>query len=96
MGKVTEADVEKIARLSQLLITDEERKKFARQLDQILAYAEGIQALDTEGVEPTSHALLRADAFREDEERESLPPEEALNLAPEEGEGLFKVPKVIP
>lgn len=96
MAKVTEADVDKIARLAHLLLTDAERSLFTRQLDEILGYAERIQALDTTGVEPTSHALLRADAFREDREASCLPSEEALQLAPEESGGLFKVPRVIP
>lgn len=99
MPKVTQKDVEKIAELAHLELSDEEKKTFASQLDEILGYAERIDALDTEGVEPTSHALLRDDAFREDEEKPSLPSDEVLDTSPgknDKRDGLIRVPKVIP
>jgi aspartyl-tRNA(Asn)/glutamyl-tRNA(Gln) amidotransferase subunit C len=99
MARVTQEDVEKIGKLAQLELSPEEKEKFTPQLDAFLAYAERIDSLDTEGVEPTSHALLRADAFRADEQTPCLPPDEVLRLAPGESakdDGLIKVPKVIP
>ena len=99
MSKVTQKEVERIAKLAHLDLADEEKKKFAAQLDEILEYAERIESLDTEGVEPTSHALLRGDAFREDEERSSLSRADVLELSPgekNESDGLIRVPKVIP
>ena len=99
MPKVTQKDVEKIANLVHLELSDEEKKTFAAQLDEILAYAERIDSLDTEGVEPTSHVLLRDDAFRADEEKPCLTSDEVLDLSPGEtkkGDGLIRVPKVIP
>ncbi|HEX9724841.1 MAG TPA: Asp-tRNA(Asn)/Glu-tRNA(Gln) amidotransferase subunit GatC [Vicinamibacteria bacterium] len=99
MPKVTKRDVEKIADLAHLELSEEEKEKFAAQLDEILAYAKRIDSLGTEGVEPTSHALLRDDAFREDEERPSLTRDEVLDLSPgktNKGDGLIRVPKVIP
>jgi aspartyl-tRNA(Asn)/glutamyl-tRNA(Gln) amidotransferase subunit C len=54
--RVTVATVEHVARLARLSLTDDEKETFARQLDEILSYAESIQALDTGGVPPMSHA----------------------------------------
>jgi aspartyl-tRNA(Asn)/glutamyl-tRNA(Gln) amidotransferase subunit C len=91
------ADVERVAALAHLALTDEERERFTPQLAQILAYAEQIREVDTSGVPPTSHVLTRHPAFRADEVRPSLPREEALANAPEAdpAAGLFKVPRVL-
>jgi aspartyl-tRNA(Asn)/glutamyl-tRNA(Gln) amidotransferase subunit C len=91
------ADVERVAALAHLALTDEERERFTQQLAQILAYAEQIREVDTSGVPPTSHVLTRHPAFRADEVRPSLPREEALANAPEAdpAAGLFKVPRVL-
>jgi aspartyl-tRNA(Asn)/glutamyl-tRNA(Gln) amidotransferase subunit C len=94
--KVSEAEVEGIARLASLILTAEERRRFASQLDAILAYAERIQTLSTEGVEPTAYTQTTALPLREDQSRPGLDPKEALELAPDDGDGLFKVPRVIP
>ena len=73
--KFDEDQVRKLAQLAHLTLSDEERASFTGQLDEILGYAERIQALDTEGVSPTSHALLLAGlegagALRDDEPKE--------------------------
>lgn len=101
MAKFDEAQVQKLAQLARLTLTDDECASFTGQLDEVLGYAERIQALDTEGVAPTSHALLAAgleglDAFREDEPKQSLDREQVQAGAPDAGSGLFKVPKVLP
>jgi aspartyl-tRNA(Asn)/glutamyl-tRNA(Gln) amidotransferase subunit C len=99
MPKVTQKDVERVAKLAHLELSAEEKQAFADQLDEILTYADRIDSLDTEGVEATSHALLRDDAFREDEERPGLAREQVLRLSPSEsnkGNGLIRVPKVLP
>ncbi|HEX9189458.1 MAG TPA: Asp-tRNA(Asn)/Glu-tRNA(Gln) amidotransferase subunit GatC [Vicinamibacteria bacterium] len=94
MPRVTAATVEHVARLARLSLTEEERETFARQLDEILAWAESLQALDVEDVPPMSHP--RDDrALRDDEARESLPREQALDGAPDTAGGLFRVPRVI-
>jgi aspartyl-tRNA(Asn)/glutamyl-tRNA(Gln) amidotransferase subunit C len=90
------ADVERVARLARLELTAEEKDLFARQLAGILAYAEQIQRVATDDVEPTSHAGDAA-ALRDDIVRPSLPREESLAAAPEAdaSAGLFKVPRVL-
>jgi aspartyl-tRNA(Asn)/glutamyl-tRNA(Gln) amidotransferase subunit C len=89
-------DVERVARLARLELSADEKDLFARQLAGILAYAEQIQRVPTEGIEPTSHAGDAA-MLRDDEVRPSLPREASLAAAPDAdaAAGLFKVPRVI-
>jgi aspartyl-tRNA(Asn)/glutamyl-tRNA(Gln) amidotransferase subunit C len=94
MPRVTVDTVEHVARLAHLSLTDEERNLFARQLDQILAYAESIQALDTVDVPPMTHALATG-TLREDIPRPGLDRDRVLTAAPDAAEGLFRVPRVI-
>jgi aspartyl-tRNA(Asn)/glutamyl-tRNA(Gln) amidotransferase subunit C len=94
MARVTLETVAHVARLARLSLTEEERLTFARQLDQVLTYAEGLQALDTSGVEPMSHAQT-AEIFREDEPAPGLERERVLAAAPDPSDGLFRVPRVI-
>lgn len=94
MPRVTTETVEHVAALANLSLTAEEKESFARQLDQVLAYAESIQSLDLSGVEPMSHAIATG-AFREDEPRPSLDRQRVLADAPDSGDGLFRVPRVI-
>ena len=90
-------DVERVAQLARLALSADEKDLFARQLADILAYAEQIVAIDTAGIPPTSHALPSAASMREDETVGSPPREEALSAAPDaDGDrGLFKVPRVL-
>jgi aspartyl-tRNA(Asn)/glutamyl-tRNA(Gln) amidotransferase subunit C len=94
MPKATVETVDHVARLARLSLSPAERALFARQLDQILEYAESIQALDLQDVEPMSHALT-ADSFREDEPQAGLVRERVLESAPDPADGLFRVPRVI-
>lgn len=89
-------DVERVARLARLELTAEEKDLFARQLTGILSYAEQIQGVPTEGIEPTSHAGDAA-LLRDDTLRPCLPREESLASAPDadRSAGLFKVPRVL-
>jgi aspartyl-tRNA(Asn)/glutamyl-tRNA(Gln) amidotransferase subunit C len=90
------SDVERVAHLARLDLNAEEKDLFARQLAGILAYAEQIQRVATEGVEPTSHAGEAA-AMRDDVVRPCLPREDSLASAPDAdpASGLFKVPRVL-
>ena len=94
---LTIADVERIAALAQLELTVEEKQLFARQLADILAYAEQVQAVDTSGIAATAHVLADNPVERSDERRPSLPLADALANAPEADPdaGLFRVPRVI-
>jgi aspartyl-tRNA(Asn)/glutamyl-tRNA(Gln) amidotransferase subunit C len=96
-ASLTRADVERIATLAHLELTDEEKDLFARQLADILAYAEQLQAVDTTGVPATAHVHAALRSERPDEPRPSLTPEEAVANAPDAAAaaGLFRVPRVI-
>ncbi|HYX29481.1 MAG TPA: Asp-tRNA(Asn)/Glu-tRNA(Gln) amidotransferase subunit GatC [Pyrinomonadaceae bacterium] len=96
---ITEADIEKIAQLAHLEITDHERKMFAPQISEIVTYVEQLNAIDTSAVEPALGGLTpegeatRSD--REDEVQPSLGQTVALAEAPDPASGHFRVPKVL-
>ncbi|AFC27855.1 Asp-tRNA(Asn)/Glu-tRNA(Gln) amidotransferase subunit GatC [Paenibacillus mucilaginosus] len=92
---VTIKDVEHVAGLARLALSEEEKERFTEQLNAILKYAEQLNQLDTDGVEPTSHAMPLVNVLREDERRESLPIEKVLLNAPDEEDGQIKVPAVL-
>lgn len=93
---LTVADVERIAALAHLELTADEKELFTRQLADILAYAQQVQAVDTSGVPATAHVLGER-TEREDHPRDSLPIDQALGNAPDSAAdaGLFRVPRVI-
>lgn len=88
-------DVEHVAKLARLNLTDHEREMFTEQLNAILQYAEKLNELDTDDVEPTTHVLHLSNVMREDEVHESLTQEQVFRNAPEEEDGQFKVPAVL-
>jgi aspartyl-tRNA(Asn)/glutamyl-tRNA(Gln) amidotransferase subunit C len=88
-------DVEHVANLARLELSIEEKERFAGQLNAILKYAEKLNELDTQNVEPTSHVLALANVMREDTVRPSWPIEKVLSNAPDEEDGQFKVPAVL-
>jgi aspartyl-tRNA(Asn)/glutamyl-tRNA(Gln) amidotransferase subunit C len=94
MTRVTVETVDHVARLACLSLSAEERETFARQLGEMLAYVESIQALDTKDVEPMSHART-SEIFRPDEPHTSLARETVLAASPDAADGLFRVPRVI-
>jgi len=95
--RLTRADVERIAALARLELTDAEKGLFVRQLAEVLEYAEQIQAVDTTGVPPTSQVLSSQQADRDDTPVPCLTNAEALANAPDPSPqtGLFRVPRVI-
>ncbi len=93
--KITQKDVEHVARLARLTLAPEELEVMTSQMDAILGYVDKLNELDTEGIEPTAHAVPMANAFRADEKRPSIGIERALQNAPQSGDDCFTVPKVI-
>ena len=88
-------DVEHVARLARLALTDAEIERMREQLNGILAYIEKLNELDTTAVEPTSHAVPLVNVMREDEEGPCLPCDEALANAPDRVGEFFRVPRII-
>ena len=94
-GKITRREVEQVARLARLELTEDEKETMTRQLDRILGYVAKLNELDTSQVEPTSHVIPMVNVMREDEPRASLSPNDALANAPDRAEAFFRVPRII-
>ena len=93
--KISKQEIENVARLARLNMANKDGEKFARQLSEVLDYVDILSSVDTNGVEPTSHAIPVCNIFREDAVQPSLLPQEAVKAAPLEEENQFLVPKVI-
>lgn len=87
-------EVEEVAILARLALTQEEKELFARQLSQILEHFKQLEAIDTSGVEPMCHALPVVNEFREDIVERLYSRDELMANAPETENGFFKVPKI--
>ena len=92
---LTRDEVLHVATLARLNLLPDEIELFTRQLNDILAYVEKLQELDTEKVEPLAHVIPVFNVFREDKVREGLEREAALDNAPAQEDGAFLVPRVI-
>ena len=96
---ISESDIEKIAQLAHLEITDDERRMFAPQMAEIVAYVEQLNEIETAAVEPALGGLTpegeRTESSRADETQESLGQKIALDQAPDPAAGHFRVPKVL-
>lgn len=91
---ITRQQVEHVARLARLGLTDEEKAAFTEQLGRILDHIQAMNALDTRDVPPTFHVLPLQNVLRADEPHESLPQAVALANAPQAEGGAVKVPKI--
>lgn len=92
---LTKKEVQQIANLARIHLTDEELDKLTGNLGNILGYVEKLKELDVTNVEPTSHALPVQNVYRPDIVKPSLSQDEALKNAPQKEGGAFKVPQVI-
>jgi aspartyl-tRNA(Asn)/glutamyl-tRNA(Gln) amidotransferase subunit C len=90
-----EIDIARVANLARIALTDDEMVEYAAQLVNILDHAERVQALPTDGVEPTSHPLPMVNAFRPDVVTGSLARDDALAGAPDAEDGYFRVPRIL-
>lgn len=93
--KITPEEIEKIARLARISLSEAEVKKIAPQLNGILNYVDKLGELDTSGITPMTHALEVSNAFREDEIKPSLPRKDSLANAPVHNGEAFVVPRII-
>ncbi len=85
-------DVQYVARLARLKLTEDEQERMLRELHAVLGYIEHIEELDLKGVEPTSHVVDLVNSLRPDEVRAGLTREQALANAPEVADDGFAVP----
>ena len=92
---ITEETIQYVAALAKLTVSDEDKKKVAKDLDDILDYIETMNKLDTEGIEPMSHVLPVKNVFREDVVTNQDDREQLLKNAPKQKDGCFAVPKTV-
>ena len=93
--KISREDIEHIALLARLSLTEEEKELFGLQLSRILDYMDKLNELDTDNIEPTSHVLQISNVMREDTPKDSITREDALLNAPDRTEKFYRVPKII-
>lgn len=93
--KITKQEVQHVAKLGRLELSEQEQEKLADQMSGILTYVEKLNELDTKGVEPTAHVMDINNVMRDDVIVESLSQERALANAPEKAAGHYKVPRII-
>ena len=92
---LTREEVEKVALLGRLRLSESELERLTTQLNQIVGYVGQLQELDTEEVEPMAHPLPIQNVFRADEVRESLGAARALAVAPKHDDSFYLVPRVL-
>ena len=95
MPRITRAEVEHVARLARLALTEDEIEQFTEQLEVILEHAAQVAALDTHDVPPTAHPLPLVNVLRADVPQPSLDREEVLAMAPAAEDGRFRVPRIM-
>jgi aspartyl-tRNA(Asn)/glutamyl-tRNA(Gln) amidotransferase subunit C len=94
-ARITRADVEHVATLARLALTDDEIEEFTAQLGVILDHAAQVSALDTADVPPTAHPLPLVNVLRPDEVHPGLDRDEVLSQAPAAEDGQFRVPRIL-
>ncbi len=95
---IAKKDLEHMAWLSRLELSDNDKEKYTPKLNSVLDYFGELDRVDTEGVEPTYHVLALSNVFREDEVNmpgKSLTQDEALSNAPKKQDGFFKAPRMM-
>ncbi len=92
---ISKKDVEHVAFLARLDISEAETETFTKQLGQILEHAGKIAELDTKNVEPTAHPIPIVNVLRDDKTGQELTVDEALKNAPDREDDAFGVPKIV-
>lgn len=92
---ITRQDVEKVALLSRLQLSDAELATMSEQLAQIVGYVDLLAQVNTDGVEPMAHAIEQTNVFRDDRVTPSIPRDEALANAPHHDLQGYLVPAVL-
>ncbi len=88
-------DIDRIAHLARLRLTDSEKVRLGEQMTTIIEYIDHLNKLDTGAIEPMSHAIPLENVFREDEKKQNFPGLDPLSLAPAQKNRHYEVPKII-
>lgn len=92
---ISKKDVDHVALLGRLELTEQERDMYTKQLNDILEHFQSLERLDTENVPPTAHVLPLKNIFREDWVGQHISREDALANCPDRDENFFKVPRIV-
>jgi aspartyl-tRNA(Asn)/glutamyl-tRNA(Gln) amidotransferase subunit C len=92
---LTIEEVEHIAQLARLDLTEEEKERYRQQLSAVLDYVARLGEVDTSGISPTASVLAPGLALRRDEPRPGLSEDELMRNAPQVEKGQFRVPPVL-
>ena len=95
MPQLTRADVEHVAQLARLALSEDEIEQFTRELGVILEHAQQIAGLDTHDVPPTAHPVPLVNVLRPDDPRPCLDRDEVLAMAPAAEDNRFRVPRIL-
>ena len=93
--KISRVEVEHVALLARLELTEEELVTNTEQLNSILDYAAMLEKLNTDDIKPTAHAVPLHNVLREDQVKPSMDREKVLANAPDAEDGFFKVPRIV-
>ena len=88
-------DIEHLAKLARLKLTDAEKELFSKQMGTVIKYIEKLSELDTKNVEPTAHVLGLHNVFRDDAVKKPLTVQDPINDSPAHSKGHYEVPKII-
>lgn len=91
---ITVKDVEHVAKLARLELTEEEKELYTKQLGDVLKYVDQMNEIDTSNVKPMTQVIDFVNVMREDKVEYEHTKEELMSNAPEEENGFFKVPKI--
>lgn len=95
MSHINRTQIDRVAELARLSLSDDEADRLSNELDSFLGYVETLNELDTAGIVPTSHPIPLATPMRDDLPEPPMDPELAVRNAPETAASAFVVPKVI-
>lgn len=92
---ITRKEIEYIANLSRLTISENEIEEYTKQLSEILEHVNRLQKINTDNIEPMFYAVDIKNVFREDSNETSITRQKVLDAAPSTEKNCFKVPKII-
>lgn len=95
MAGITEEQTRQVAEVARLKLSEEEVKKFTKQLQQFVEYAEQLKEVSTDHVEPTTRVAHTKNVMRDDNVKRWISRDEALKNVPEQKDGFIKVPAIL-
>jgi len=95
MTEITNERIKKIADAVRIEISDEEAAKYTEEISSVIEYANILSELNTDDVEPTTHGIVLGNVLRKDEPKHTITQADALENAPDQEDGHFKVPSIM-